>query len=1064
MDNKLRTYFHKLLRESSIRNAGIEIPVTPSLESFLLSRESGNFLLSNSLISLVILKAKKSYEQAKDIGVHSLYIGYPSLKQDLPEASFSYKPLILFPVNILVKNSIWYITNNKEMDIMLNYKLVFQYFDSNHLESDYFKMEFEDLNQFGENKLAGILNYLNENNFKALDNLSYKASLCIISSSFSLFKDYGKLLSYNKISCLFENLFNEPVNKDHEVNSSNVTAKDLFLISRLNSGQTDAVIAANTLNQVIVTGAKGSGKKEAVSNIICDRLAKEKNVLVISENREALLSIYQRLSKIKNKICLLFDDPYDISAKIKSQMNIKREKQTGRILSQIISKSGNLERKIKSITDMEQVLYKKRPYGLSLQEMYSKAEAIKSKEDYRYEAFKKFQAKNLFQKFTYSQLKASISGLGNQIVSSYKEYRNLIQDYPYLLKIKNDADISKLEIIYTNRENIKAAFYDLYQNIKALENFSDIALLSLGKNFNVSKRDILAAAEKTLNISADNLPSKSKNRLINFIRYKNRKSDEVFKIQIEEKAENLTVYFHMILNCMEIISLLKEFLNSDFYNELLEKALNGLNTSDSINSLFEALGKFNIYKKYADTLLVLNDLDRLILTYAYENSKPVFDNNTLINHILDFSILSQIKYIENQASEKKSLFTYLKYNELKDSIASFRDEKNNLTWDYINQIWDSKLLDISASQEFINLKADLKNGLPVKALFSKYSKILMNLFPVILAAPENVSDILPLENMFSLIIYADSSQISIPRAVPSLFRGNKLIVTGDAMSITSEDSLLNKCKDKYYNVFLNYNYISEREDILAFQNNFFYRNSIVISPDLKKRQKKHPGIELINIDNAIDKICKAIMEGNLSRIGIAAFCQKDREYINRELVKQEIYINKNYIYTPEEPLYTYRDTVFIFTSGFSSMENNYKCNILNMAVSSARRKVYLIYQDNSDEIVNKYKNYYDIINLPKHTIPLPKNKEWLINKLISLGYNISFDLGYPPNIDIGIYDKSSRYVLGIIFDKEILYPLSLIRFYECMGWKIYRVWSRDLWLDKASVINNIIKIIGPFLK
>ncbi|MDV3426459.1 MAG: hypothetical protein LIR50_04640 [Bacillota bacterium] len=1062
MDNIIWAYFHKLLMESSINNADIEIPVTSSFESFLLSREDGNFLLSDSLTSLSVLKAKKFYEQAKDIGVHSLYIGYPILKVDLPEISSSYMPLILFPVNILAKNSTWYITNNKEMDIMLNYKLIYQNFDSDRLKYDYIKMEFEDLNQFGENKLAGIINYLNENNLKIPEIQIHKACLYLISSSYSMFKDYVKILSCDKTSCLFESLINDLPYYKQEENTLNLSSKDLFLTSPLNTSQTDALIAANNLSNVILTGAKGSGKKETITNIICDSLAKGKNILVISENKEALLSIYERLSKISNKTCLLSDDPHNISSKIEFQMNIKREKQTGRILSQIKSKSENLERKIKSITDMEQVLYKKRPFGLSLQEMYSKAEAIKGKEDYRYEAFKKFQSKNLFQGFSYSQLKTSVLRLGPEIASRYEEYRNLIEDYPYLLKIKNEADTSRCDTAYKNSEDIKAAFYNLYENIKGLENFSNMTLLSLEKNFNVPKQDILFAAERILNISTGN-SFKPENRLIHFIKYKNRKSNEIYRIRIEEKAETLTAYYDMILNYMEIISVLKDLLNNDFYNELIEDALNGLNISDILNALFEALGKFNIFREYAHTIWSLDDLDILILSYAYENSEPPFDNNTLINHILDFSILSQIKYIESQTSEKKSLFTCLKYNELKDSIASFRTEKNNLTCDYINQVWDSRLLEVSASEEYTNLKNDLKIGLTVKALFSKYSAILTALFPVLLAAPENVSDILPLKDIFSLIIYADSSQISIHRAVPSLFRGNKLIVSGDTMFLTSEDSLLNKCKDKYYNIFLNYNYSSEREDILAFQNQNFYKDSIVISPDLRKRIEKHPGIELINIDNAIDKICRIIINGNLNRIGIAAFCLKDKEYINRELVKMEIYINKNYIYTAES-FYTERDTVFIFTSGFSSMENNYKNNILNMAVSSAKRKIYLVYQDNKDEIVHKYKIYKDIINLPKHTIPLPKNKEWLIKSLINLNYNISFDLGYPPNIDIGIYDKSGRYVLGIIFDKEILYPLSLIRFYERMGWKIYRVWSRDLWLDKASVINNIIKIIGPFLK
>lgn len=1055
MDNMVWAYFRNLIVDSSIINVNVMMPSGSSLESFLLNRESGKFLLSYDLTSLPILKTKRSSDKTYEKGIHSLYMGYPYMNFALLNGTFLYEPVILFPVNIIVKNSMWYITNNKEMNIMLNYRLIYHYFESVGLKYNFFNKEFEDLNQFGENKLAGILAYMKENNLNIERNLDMNSDLCLISPAFALLKDYEKILSDNISSCLFESL--ECLPKETQERDISCDGKDLFLISHLNPRQVNAAAAACILNRVLITGSKGSGKKETVLNITSDSLCRNKNVLIVSEDKVALLSISERLRKIDNKILLLSNN-YNIFRKMKIQMNIKTEKQKD-ILSQIKSKSENIEKKLKAIKDMEEVLYKIRPFGLSLQEMYSKADAITSKEDFRYEAFKTYQRKNTFCEFTYSQIKTSVAGIEDKTIDDYREYRNLIEDYPNLLMIKTES--SKWEDLYENKDEIKAAFSNMYINIKELENFSDIAFLCLEKNFAVTNSDILNMANKIINNSKDDSPSES-NKLVHFIKYKSKKSNEVLKRKIEEKSETLSVYYDMMANYMDIITSLKEVLDQGFYNELIEDALKGIDISALLHDLLDAVGKYGVYKKFNDVLSKLSDLDRLILSYIYENNEPPFNEKELLSHIVEFSIISHIKDIESQSFEKKSLFTYMRYNELKESIESYAAEKNNLTYDYINQIWNSRLKELYDSAEYISFKKDIKNNLPIKILFGKYSDILLTMFPIILAPPEKISGTLPLKDMFDNVIYIDSSQISIESAVPSLYRGKKLIVSGDTLSITKENSLLNKCINKFYNVILNYNYISDREDILEFQNNFFYKNSIVISPNLKRKSQYKPQVELINIEDAIDIISHIIMDGNLSRIGMAVFCEKDTNYINKELAKREIYISKDCITNAEQCFYTERDIVFIFAGNFSKIVNNYKYNMLNIALAAAKNKIYLINQDSCDETADEYKKYTDIINLPKHTVKLPKNKEWLINQLISCGFNISCDLGYPPNIDIGIFDKSHKYVLGIIFDKEISYPVSLIRFYESRGWRIYRIWSRDLFQDKISVINSVIKMIGPF--
>ena len=68
-----------------------------------------------------------------------------------------------------------------------------------------------------------------------------------------------------------------------------------------------------------------------------------------------------------------------------------------------------------------------------------------------------------------------------------------------------------------------------------------------------------------------------------------------------------------------------------------------------------------------------------------------------------------------------------------------------------------------------------------------------------------------------------------------------------------------------------------------------------------------------------------------------------------------------------------------------------------------------------------------------------------------------------------MYDeKEDKYLVGIEFDysvadgsdsileRDVYHP----SFMESRGWNIYRVWSRDWWLNKSKVVNAIKKEIS----
>ena len=91
-------------------------------------------------------------------------------------------------------------------------------------------------------------------------------------------------------------------------------------------------------------------------------------------------------------------------------------------------------------------------------------------------------------------------------------------------------------------------------------------------------------------------------------------------------------------------------------------------------------------------------------------------------------------------------------------------------------------------------------------------------------------------------------------------------------------------------------------------------------------------------------------------------------------------------------------------------------------------------------------------------------------ELFKLGYNVETNLGNTNyKLSLAVYDKKlDRYLLGIECDYAAYKSSDSIlerdvyrnKFLESRGWSIIRVWSRDWWLNKDRVINNIVKAIN----
>ena len=81
------------------------------------------------------------------------------------------------------------------------------------------------------------------------------------------------------------------------------------------------------------------------------------------------------------------------------------------LIDEINLKAQCVDALIEELEEMARVLDEVRPFGLSLQQMYAKTNAISSKEDPRYEVFLQLKSNNPFKSYKYDELKNAVDSI-----------------------------------------------------------------------------------------------------------------------------------------------------------------------------------------------------------------------------------------------------------------------------------------------------------------------------------------------------------------------------------------------------------------------------------------------------------------------------------------------------------------------------------------------------------------------------------------------------------------------------------------------------------------------------
>ena len=175
------------------------------------------------------------------------------------------------------------------------------------------------------------------------------------------------------------------------------------------------------------------------------------------------------------------------------------------------------------------------------------------------------------------------------------------------------------------------------------------------------------------------------------------------------------------------------------------------------------------------------------------------------------------------------------------------------------------------------------------------------------------------KNLFDLVVFDEASQIFIEAAIPSIYRGARVVVAGDNkqlrptsgfvrrylgddsfddnMDLSTQaalevESLLDLAAAKYQRVNLSYHYRSNSSELIDFSNMAFYENKLQIAPNIT-RDYANPPIERIKVKGSwklrhnheeaatVVKLVKNIFRDRKQNesIGIVTFNIEQKEYI-----------------------------------------------------------------------------------------------------------------------------------------------------------------------------------------
>ncbi len=821
-------------------------------------------------------------EIERETGRYELFVGYPfvfgSVNQGITKTLIK-APLFLFPVKIdILDDDTVELRFNESEHIQLNRALIFAYAQAKKLHIDDLELEFDNLHAF--KNIPSVMEYLEKHRikiecspsrniynyarFKEPDtkgelSVRYAAVLARLPLSNSIYSDYTllekKKLTNDAINELLRLVKKKPRPKE-AVNAKKIKGKGKklpiktnYIIKMPDFSQSEVVSKVDEMGNMVIYGPPGTGKSQTIVNIITDAICKNKKVLVVSQKKAALDVVYSRLGNLSEKAVYLSDEQKEKKKFYEKCYGVhqKYESEPNADISHLENEYTELENKINAdisvLEDIDTLLNSKRPFGLSLEEMYSSS-YIPAKNSFEYGIYQKMIDCPAVMNLNYKELNEALFSIkAKDLEEIYYNYMQDRQRNPLIDHMLPDCDLRTLSevrgMVETANKNRKGLFN--------LKNYSYSGQVLAQYSRLPSDEVISSIADTELKLEHPGLLGRSKRR--------GQIKDKVLETYL---AINDYVADYEGLNFV---------MTKDGFISVVDNILRG--NVAYLKLVFEAIDNYTAQRDVGKLISSIDKNMLAVLKFAYSGSKNMQSYKDTINALIEIRIYHELIKYEEECKEQLSKI-------LDTQNISSRIYKNKeLQLDIAYKICSAK--NIKEYKDLYNSRENAKDYLyqiskdkklwPIRKTMEIYGDFISALFPCWLLSPENVSALLPLEkNMFDLVIFDEASQVFIESTIPTIYRGKNIVVAGDAKQLrpsaifmkrymgadpeTQEDlavqaaleveSLLDLAVSRYDSANLNYHYRSRYEELISFSNSAFYSSALNISPNISGNRKDPP--------------------------------------------------------------------------------------------------------------------------------------------------------------------------------------------------------------------------------
>ncbi len=1028
-------------------------------------------------------------------GKDDLYIGYPYIQGRFNKEKVVRAPLILHKVNVsesgdkvvvncvgvkilnpvfimsyLVENELTY-TDSLDFEILEDdyLPIVDKIFKNIGIKYDFINHKLKKMSSFTKAEFKKKYNY-KDNAFEILNHMAI--GIFPISNK-KIYDDIKSLQNSMKIN----EMLNKFYDKNSEVNVFDDDVNDvdefkLKYITVLDYSQKKTLQESLFRNSVI-QGPPGTGKSQVICNIAANLLLDGSNALFCSEKRTATDVIYNRLGKLNSFALLLHDHIseknyfYESISKaiVTSKENIDKYKGKTYPFNQNYKITSFFDN-AKKYNNIINGQYK----GLSLKDIIINNEKTFVCENEFNELSKLVEDKNQLELFIYQY-------------ENSDEYNNACS---FVKELKREYYI-KYHIDLINKK-----IYGLNNLLKKI---------SLTNN-NYEKNVILEEFIKDVNV---------KKSLLKKIFNKNQEYSESLRDFFDSSQHNFSLFNKKTFrNRVEEFLFNLKFVNGLSNEEILENYVICIS-----KSMYQTID-FDFIKNYTSNY--------------NEKMSEAFKE-------MDLKIEDSIEFISRSCSaDLKEKLSNPKYNDLVQKLLGEVNKKRRPPvkvivekyFDVLKMIFPIWIMTPDVVSAIIPLKENIFD----KVIFDEASQLFIEKAIPSIARSKSVT------------ICGDSKQLRPTLFLESRYDESEEEVEVDVEqeSALTENSLLDYAttSNKYYSSMLKYHYRCYYKELINFSNYAFYNGELIFANNIKGRENMP--IETINVNGKWDgeknvieakRVVLLVKELLVNRsenqtIGIVTLnvnqrdlildcfedeCRKDKNFANLYLKERERYDEKTgedeslFVKNLESVQGDERD-IIIFSISYSKNEREkigsslgeiqrqYGENRLNVAISRAKKKIYIIKSFMGNELsinesnkgpsyFKKYLCYADALNendenTSKNLLSVLLKKEdqtiecaslwnkeevysFICNKIDSSLYEVrrNVDVGSFV-IDFVIYNKdTNNYVLGIdcaneenfVNEGDVSNDIYKHYYLSNRGWNIKKLWITDWLLDKENCVN-----------